>query len=297
MPVMLAATAWRPAFTSAADAPLTVTQLGERLWQIAGAGGNVTVFGSSAGVLLVDGGAAAHTKRLLAEVRRLTGIERVHTLFNTHWHHDQTGSNEVLGKAGTRILAHENTRLWLTTDVDSKWEGRVYQPLAKVGQPNKTFYNDGTLEFGGERIDYGYLPQAHTDGDIYVHFRNANVLVAADIAAAGAYPVIDYITNGWIGGMTTALQTLTALADERTRIVAGRGAPLTKAQLSAEHTVLNTLRQRLAKLIAQGMSAQEMIDARPAQEFEALWGDATLLIRNSYPGMAHRARELGVAIV
>jgi cyclase len=297
MPAMLAATAWPPGLSSAGDAPLEVTQLGERLWQIAGAGGNVTVFGSSEGVLLVDGGAAVHTKRLLAQVRRLSGTERVHTLFNTHWHHDQTGSNETLGKAGTRIIAHENTRLWLTTDVDSKWEGRVYQPLPKIAQPSKTFYTDGTLEFGGERIDYGYLPQAHTDGDIYVFFRNANVLVAADVAAAGAYPVIDYITNGWIGGMTTALQTLTTLADERTRVVAGRGTPLTKAQLSTEYTVLNTLRQRLSKMIAQGMSAQEMIEARPAQEFEAQWGDATLLIRNSYPGMAHRARELGVSIV
>jgi glyoxylase-like metal-dependent hydrolase (beta-lactamase superfamily II) len=297
MPALLAATALRPVPSGAGDAPFDVTQLGERLWQIAGAGGNVTVFGSADGVLLVDGGAATHTKRLLAEVRRLTGVERVHTLFNTHWHHDQTGSNETLGKAGTRIIAHENTRLWLTTDVDSKWEGRVYQPLPKIAQPSKTFYTDGTLEFGGERIDYGYLPQAHTDGDIYVFFRNANVLVAADVAAAGAYPVIDYITNGWIGGMTTALQTLTTLADERTRVVAGRGPPLTKAQLSTEYTVLNTLRQRLSKMIAQGMSAQEMIEARPAQEFEAQWGDATLLIRNSYPGMAHRARELGVSIV
>jgi len=297
MPAMLAAAAWRPALSSAADAPLAVTQLGERLWQIAGAGGNVTVFGSPEGVLLVDGGAAAHSKRLLAEVRRLTRSDRVHTLFNTHWHHDQTGLNEALGKAGARIIAHENTRLWLTTDVDSKWEGRVYQPLPKVAHPNKTFYTDGTLELGGERIDYGYLPQAHTDGDIYVFFRNANVLVAADIAAAGAYPVIDYSTNGWIGGMTTALQTLTTLADDRTRVVAGRGAALTKAQLATEYTVLNTLRQRLAKMMAQGMSAQEMIDARPAQEFDAEWGDPTLLIRNSYPGMAHRARELGVSIV
>lgn len=294
---LVAATALRSTLSLAADAPLNSTQLADRLWLITGAGGNVTVFQSSEGVLLVDGGAAAHTKRLLAEVRRLTGTERVHTLFNTHWHHDQTGSNPVLGKAGTRIIAHENTRLWLTTDVDSKWEGRVYQPLPKVAQPNQTFYTDGTLQFGGERIDYGYLPQAHTDGDIYVYFRSANVLVASDIAAAGAYPVIDYVTNGWIGGMTTALQTLTGLANDHTKIVPGRGGALTKAQLGAEFRVLDTLRQRLSKMIAQGMGAQEMLDARPAQEFEAEWGDATLLIRNSYPGMAHRARELGVSIV
>jgi cyclase len=294
---LFAATALPAAFSRAAEAPLAVTPLADRLWLIGGAGGNVTVLQTSEGVLLVDGGAAAHSKRLLAEVRRLTGTERVHTLFNTHWHHDQTGSNQALGKAGTRIIAHENTRLWLTTDVDSKWEGRVYRPLPKVAQPSQTFYTDGTLQFGDQRIDYGYLPQAHTDGDIYVHFRDANVLVASDVAAAGAYPVIDYVTNGWIGGMTTALQTLTGLANDQTRVVAGRGGPLTKAQLANEYTVLNTLRQRLAKMIAQGMSAQEMLDARPAQEFEAEWGDATLLIRNAYPGMAHRARELGVSIV
>jgi cyclase len=294
---LVAAAALRGRAAFAAEAPLNSTQLAERLWLVTGAGGNVTVFQSSEGVLLVDGGAAAHTKRLLAEVRRLTGTERVHTLFNTHWHHDQTGSNQLLGKDGTRIIAHENTRLWLTTDVDSKWEGRIYQPLPKIAQPNQTFYDDGTLQFGGERIDYGYLPQAHTDGDIYVHFRNANVLVASDIAAAGAYPIIDHVTNGWIGGMTTALQTLAGLADERTQVIAGRGVPLTRAQLNAEHTVLNTIKQRLSKMMAQGMSAQEMIDARPAQEFEAQWGDSTLLIRNSYPGMANRARELGVSIV
>lgn len=294
------AAAWRPAASLAgeAEAPFTVTPLGENLWQVSGAGGNVTVFKSGEGVLLVDGGAAVQSKRLLAEVQQLTGSARVHTLFNTHWHHDQTGSNETLGKAGTRIIAHENTRLWLTTDVISKWEGgRVYQPLPKVAQPNHTFYTEESLKFGGETIDCGYLGQAHTDGDIYVFFRNANVLVAGDVAAAGAFPIIDYCTTGWIGGMVTAVQTLAELADDRTKIVAGKGVPLSLAQLKAEHSMLNTLKQRLSRMIAQGKSAEEMIAERPAREFEAEWGDPTLLIRNCYPGMANRARELGVSIV
>jgi glyoxylase-like metal-dependent hydrolase (beta-lactamase superfamily II) len=169
--------------------------------------------------------------------------------------------------------------------------------LPKVAQPNQTFYTEGSLAFGGETIDYGYLPQAHTDGDIQVFFRKANVLVAGDVAAAGAFPIIDYVTNGWIGGMATAVQSLVRLADERTKIVAGRGVALGRQQLVAEGAMLDALKQRLSRMLAQGMSAQEMIDARPAQEFEAQWGDATLLIRNSYPGMAHRARELGVSIV
>jgi glyoxylase-like metal-dependent hydrolase (beta-lactamase superfamily II) len=276
---------------------LTTTQLADRLWLIGGAGGNVTVFQSAEGVLLVDGGAAAQSARVLQAVQKLTGTRKVHTLFNTHWHHDQVGLNETIGKAGGRIIAHENTRLWLTTDVDSKWEQRVYQPLPKVAQPNQTFYTTGSLQFGGEQIDYGYLPQAHTDGDIYVFFRKANVLVAADVAAAGAFPIIDYITNGWIGGVADALKTLQGLGDDATRIVPGQGMPLTRAQLAAELAMLTTMQQRLARLMAQGKSAREMIEARPAQDFEAQWGDPTLFITQCYPGMAHRSGQLGVSIV
>ncbi len=252
---------------------------------------------SSEGTLLVDGGAREHSARAAETVRGITGTDRVHTLFNTHWHADQTGSNATLGAAGTRIIAHENTRLWLTTDVESKWENRVYQPLPKIAQPNQTFYTTGSLEFGGEKIDYGHLGQAHTDGDIYVFFRKANVLVAGDVVSVGSYPIIDYGTNGWIGGLVTALNSLVEMADAGTQIVPGIGAPQNRDYVKAEHAMLNTIKTRLSKLMAQGRSAKEMIAAKPAEDFEAQWGDATLLISNSYPGMAHRAGELGVSIV
>jgi glyoxylase-like metal-dependent hydrolase (beta-lactamase superfamily II) len=238
-----------------------------------------------------------HTARLLQEVQRLTGTTRVHTLFNSHWHHDQTGSNLALGKAGTRIIAHEYTRLWLTTDVESRWEQRTYQPVPKAALPSETFYTTGRLDFGGEQIEYGHLGQAHTDGDIYVRFRKANVLVAGDVVSVGRFPIVDPDSNGWIGGLASALETLVGLADDSTRVVPGLGAPQGLAHLKAEHAMVNTLRQRLAQLLAQGMSASEMIAAKPAAEFEAVWGDPTQFIRNAYPGMAHRARELGVSIV
>jgi cyclase len=272
-------------------------QLAERLWLISGCGGNVTVFDSPEGVLLVDGGAPAHSAQLLAEVRRLTGKPRVHVLFNTHWHHDQTGSNLALGKAGTRIIAHEYTRLWLTTDVQCRWENRVYQPLPKAAQPNETFYTTGSLAFGGEQIEYGHLGQAHTDGDIYVRFRKANVLVAGDVIATGRFPIVDPDSNGWIGGLAGAVETLAGLADAATKVVPGAGAHCNLAHVNAELAMLNTVRQRLARLLAQGRSATEMIAAKPTAEFEAEWGDPELFIRNAYPGMAHRARELGVSIV
>lgn len=290
-----------PQWAAAADkkdaGALTVSELTDKLFVISRGGGNVTVFNSPEGVLLVDGGSPERSGEVLKLVKKRTGASKIHTLFNTHWHWDQTGSNETLGKAGTRIIAHENTRLWLTTDVDSKWQQRTFKPLPKQALPNKTIYTNETLQFGGEQIDYGYLPQAHTDGDLYVFFKNANVLVASDVVSSGSYPVIDYCTNGWIGGLNTATQTLLGLSNDSTRIVGGLGAPLARADLDAENSMLAAMKTRLAKLLAQGMSVQDMLAAAPTRDFDAKWGDATLFISNAWPGLVQRARELGVSIV
>ncbi len=283
---------------SVAAAPsLAVTDLAKGLFVVSGAGGNVTVFESPEGVLLVDGGSPEHSASLLKLIQARTGAGRIHTLFNTHWHWDQTGSNRTLGAAGTRIIAHENTRLWLGTEVFSKWQNRTYPPLPRNARPNQTFYTTGSLSFGGEHIDYGYLPQAHTDGDLYVFFRDANVLVAGDVIAVGSYPIIDYSTNGWIGGLLDATKSLTSLADAKTRIVPGMGSLQTRADVEAERDMLSAMKQRLSQLLAQGMSVPDMLAALPSREFDAKWGDPGLFIANAFPGLTQRARELGVNIV
>jgi cyclase len=281
----------------AAPSKLELTPLSAQLLLISGGGGNVVAFAAEEGLLLVDGGSVEHSAAVLKAARQFGKSKNVHTLFNTHWHRDQTGSNVALGNAGTRIIAHENTKLWLGTEVESKWEKRVYPRLPANALPNKTIYTTDSLSFGGEQIDFGYLPQAHTDGDIYVYFRKADVLVAGDVAAYGAFPIIDYSTNGWIGGLSDATQQLLDLSNEKTRIVPGRGSVLTRANVQAEREMLVAMRQRLAKLLTDGMSVQDMIDAMPAKDFTAAWGDPSLFIANAWPGMVHRARELGVAIV
>jgi cyclase len=282
---------------AAQPSPLAVVPLATGLFVITGGGGNVTVFESPEGVLLVDGGSPERSAEVLQLIKARTGASKIHTLFNTHWHWDQTGSNRTLGPAGTRIIAHENTKLWLGTDVFCKWQNRLYKLLPRIARPNQTFYTTGSVSFGGERIDYGYLPQAHTDGDIYVYFRNANVLVAGDVVAVGSYPIIDYSTNGWIGGLVDATKTLIGLADAKTRIVPGTGPLQMRADLEAERDMLTTLKPRLAQLLAQGMSVADMLAAAPTREFDAHWGDPALFIANAWPGLVARARELGVNIV
>ena len=299
VPAAAAATVTLPSavLARAVRADLVITPLTSNITLISGGGGNVTVFNSPAGVLMVDGGSPDRSADILKSVRKLTGAKRVHTLFNTHWHWDQTGSNATLGPQGTRIIAHENTKLWLGTDVNSKRERRVFPRLPPKARPNQTFYTTDSLDFGGEHIDFGLLPQAHTDGDIYIFFRNANVLVAGDVVSAGSYPVIDYPTNGWIGGMVNGSKTLLDLSNETTKIVPGTGSVLSRADVQAENEMLAAMKLRLSKLLARGMSVQDMIAAAPAADFDAKWGDSATFIANVWPGLAARAGELGVNIV
>jgi glyoxylase-like metal-dependent hydrolase (beta-lactamase superfamily II) len=109
---------------------------------------NVVAQTGAGGVLLVDGGSARASDALMKAVSGLPGGGPIHTIFNTHWHADQTGSNEPLGKAGRTIIAHENTRLWLATDVTWSWNGQRFKRLPKIAQPNKTFYTTGKLDSG-----------------------------------------------------------------------------------------------------------------------------------------------------
>jgi cyclase len=277
--------------------PLQIEELGEDLFVISGGGGNVTVFHSDEGVLLIDGGSPERSAELLELVRHRTGVSRIQTLFNTHWHWDQTGSNPTLGPSGTRIIAHENTRLWLSTEVDCKWQHRTYRRLPREARPNQTFYTVGSLSFGGETIDYGYLPQAHTDGDLYVRLRKANVVAAGCVVSAGSYPILDYCTNGWIGGMADATQTLIGLCDPATRVIPGSGAPHSLLDLKAQHAMLATVKLRLSKLLAEGMGVEDMLAAAPTREFDAQWGDPRLFVANAYPGLVWHAAELGMHIV
>ena len=271
-----------------------VVPLSDRIVQITGAGGNVVALTGSDGVLLVDSGSEERSKDLLGAVGKLPGGKHIHTLINTHWHWDHTGGNERLGKEKVKIIAHENTKLWLGADFYCDWQdNRHYTPRPKVAWPTETFYTAGKLTAGGEEVVYGYLPRAHTDGDIYVFFPKSNVLVAGGLVAVGKYPILDYTTGGWIGGMADASKALLDVANADTKIVPGNGPVQTYADLKAQTDMLATMRERLIDLMRKGIGTDDLAADPPTQEFNAKWGDPQLFLANAYRGLWGHVRELG----
>ncbi len=256
--------------------------------------GNVVAHTGAGGVLLVDGGSAAASDVLMKTVAALPGGGPVHTIFNTHWHPEQTGSNELLGKVGKTIIAHENTRLWLATDVTWSWNGKRFKRLPKIAQPNKTFYTTGTLESPKERregvpvdsVRYGYIPDAaHTDGDMYVYFAQQNVLAVGDAVSGQGWPVVDWATGGWIGGIVGGLQRLQTLANEETRIVPGRGPVLGLADLKAQYAMYGTIYDRLTQLLNKGRGPSEAVAAQPTKEFDAQMGNPDEFVRRAFESL------------
>jgi glyoxylase-like metal-dependent hydrolase (beta-lactamase superfamily II) len=268
-----------------ASGNLTSTPLADNLFLIGGAGANVVARTGSEGVVLVDGGSAEHAAALARTLAALPGGGRVRTLFNTHWHPEQTGSNLALRHAGAAILAHENTRLWMTTDVTRPWETRTFPPSPKEALPTRTFYEKESLSFDGETIQTGYLLQAHTDGDIYVYFPQANVLAIGDIISGEGWPFIDWWTGGWINGIVSGLDTLLKVANQQTRVIAGQGSVLTRADLDAQHKMFSTLAMRLRNIMYKGKNPDDAIAEQPTKEFDAQMGDPKFFIRRAFESM------------
>ena len=252
--------------------PATV-QLNDKLALITGVGGNVVALTADDGVLLVDTGDEKSGRALMSQLGKLRGKSKVRTVFNTHYHLDHTGSNELFGKSGAKIRSHEKTKQWLAIDHWIPAEERYEKARPAKALPTEAFYTTGKLTAAGENVEYGYLQEAHTSGDAYVFFRDSNVLVVGDAAANGADPMFDWFAGGWVGGRLDSQDLLLKLANDETRIVAGAGPVMTKAQLQAERDLMQKLYDRVVELIRKGFTWEDMLNANILDGLGHTWSD------------------------
>jgi glyoxylase-like metal-dependent hydrolase (beta-lactamase superfamily II) len=256
-----------------AQARITTTDLGGATL-LQGAGCNVVAIPGPDGALMIDGGLAANTDALLAAVKSATRTTRINTLIDTHWHPEQVGANEAVGKSGGVIFAHEKTTTALSTTIYNSvaFTGRR-PPLPDAARPNKTTRGDGSLEFAGQQIDYGYMPAAHTDGDLFVHVPKMNLLAAGGVVSAQEWPLLDYRNGAWLGGRVRALEHLADLVMPDTRVVPASGRMMTGKEIVRHRDMYQKLFTTMIGYLNMGLGPEDAVQKNPLKEYQSEFGD------------------------
>jgi cyclase len=239
-----------------------------------GAGCNVIAIPGPDGALMIDGGLGANADALLIAVRSATRTTRINTLINTHWHPEQVGVNEAVGKSGGVIFAHEKTKTALSSTIYNSTAFTGRRPaLPEAARPSKTTRGDGSMQFGGQQIDYGYMPAAHTDGDLFIHVPKMNLLAVGGVASAEEWPLLDYRNGAWLGGRVRALERLADLVTPDTRVVPANGRMMTGKEIVRHRDMYQKLFTTMIGYLNMGLGPEDAVVKNPLKEYQSEFGD------------------------
>ena len=266
---------------------IKTTDLGNKTYRLEGQGGNITIAVGTDGIIMVDGQFAPLSAKIKAAIAAISPLP-IKYVINTHYHGDHVGGNAAFHKDGATIVAHDNIRIRMAAGTTNALNGNKTPPAEADALPTETFMVGGTkVQVGGRVAEVNHVYTAHTDGDTWVYFPDANVLALGDVFTRN-YPNLDWGSGGTIDGMVLANERYLKAANDQTKVVPGHGPLATKANIQEFHDMLVTARDRVKKLFDEGKSEEEVLAAKPLADLDAKWGAAqglgtpTTFLRNVY---------------
>ena len=240
---------------------------------VSGRGGHVGLSVGDDGVVMVDDQFAPLTDRILAAIRGISNGD-IRFLINTHVHGDHVGGNENLGRMGVLILAQDRVRL------------RLAETMPAVALPAVTYSEDVTIHLNGEAVHIFPVPASHTDGDSVIHFRDSDVMVVGDVFRTVAFPVIDRNNGGTLPGTIETLGIIAGRAGPDTIILPGHGELSTREDVVEFRDMVIEVSGRVAELVEQGMTYEQVAAAGTTAAYEDKWGDPERFLTAVYAELA-----------
>jgi cyclase len=251
---------------------IKTTDLGNKTYLLQGQGGNITVAVGTDGIIMVDSEFAPLHDKIKAAIEKISPLP-IKYLIDTHYHGDHTGGNAAFHKDGAIVVAQDNIRTRLAAGTTNGLTDRKTAPVAADALPTETYVGGSkTVEVGGRKAALNHVYNAHTDGDTWVYFANANVLDTGDtFTNTGRYSTIDFANGGDIRGLIRAVDAYIRVSNDNTKIVPGHGSLAKKADLVAWREMLVTSRDRVQKLIDEGQSEQQVLAEKPLADLDKKW--------------------------
>jgi cyclase len=246
---------------------IKTTKLANNFYTLDGQGGTIGVLAGPDGVFMVDAQFAPLSEKIMAAIKQISD-GRIRFLVNTHVHGDHTGGNENFGKAGVTILARENLRMRLEKPNPGA-NGQPGVPTPPAGLPVITYDAPLTIRMNGEEVRLIPAPKAHTDGDTFVKFVNADVIMTGDFYRSIQFPNIDRANGGSLPGLVDALNAVIANAGPSTKIVPGHGPVVDRAAVTAHRDMVVAVRDKVATMVRDGKTQEQVVAAKPTSDFDA----------------------------
>src|SRR3954463_3364105 len=253
---------------------IKTTDLGNNTYMLEGQGGNITIAVGSDGIIMVDSQFAPLSDKINAAIKAISPVP-VKYLVNTHFHGDHTGGNANFAKDGAAVVAHDNIRVRLAAGTVSGLTGQMVAPVPPEGLPKQTYYGGSfTIEVGGRKAQLTHVANAHTDGDTWVYFADANVLATGDtVNNLKRYQTIDYRNGGDVRGMIRVADAYLKVANDNTKVVVGHGPLASKKDIEEFRAMLVTSHDRIKKLVDEGKSEEEVVALKPLADLDATWAN------------------------
>jgi glyoxylase-like metal-dependent hydrolase (beta-lactamase superfamily II) len=265
---------------------IKTTRIAGNFYTLEGQGGTIGVLTGPDGVLMVDAQFAPLGDKIAAAIKQISD-GRIRFLINTHVHGDHTGGNEHFAKLGAVILARENLRTRLEKPA-AQANGQPGVPSPPAALPVLTYDAPLTIHMDGEDVRLVPVPLAHTDGDTMVYFPNANVIMVGDFYRSTGYPNIDRANGGTMNGMLAGFDAIAKLGRSDTKIIPGHGAIVDKAAVAEHKAMMIAVRDKVAALVRQNKTQEEVVAAKPTADFDTKVTGATPATADRFVGQLYQ---------
>ena len=283
---LISAPALRAQQTDFSKVEIKTTKIAGNFYTLDGQGGTIGVLAGPDGVLMVDAQFAPLSEKIIAAIKQISD-GRIRFLINTHVHGDHTGGNENIGKTGATIYARSQLRERLAHPSPGA-NGQPGVPMPAIGLPAVTYDTAIVIHANGEGVLLVPVPVAHTDGDTMVYFPNANVIMTGDFYRSTGYPNIDRANGGTMNGMLAGFDAIQKLGKPDTRIVPGHGAIVDKATVAAHREMMVAVRDKVAALVRQNKTQEEVVAAKPTAEWDAKVTGSTAATADRFVGQLYQ---------